>query len=289
MMKIYYELCGVALEVQLPEGIQYPHEGRLAPFRTGILPNAYGCDVSVSDSLDPPDAPLLHSEPSLLVYGGQDRTVRYMGSLSGKWEDAHTRVLHLQNQMTVQLKSPVFTDRLAAKTLMNALGLEHLIARAGGFILHCAYIDIGGKAVLFTAPSGTGKSTQAELWHELRAADIINGDRAAVRVLEGIPTACGIPFAGSSSYCKNRDLPIAAIVYLSQAPETSIRPLKGYEAFSRIWEGVSVNTWDKTDMELVSAAVQTLATEVPVFHLCCTPDESAVLALEDALRKLEDL
>jgi hypothetical protein len=173
--------------------------------------------------------------------------------------------------------------------VLNAIGAEHLIARAGGFIFHCAYIDIGGKAVLFTAPSGTGKSTQADLWQKYRNADIINGDRAAVRICDGVPTACGIPFAGSSQYCKNRDLPIAAIVYLSQAPENTLRSMKGYEAFLRIWEGVSVNTWDKTDLELVSAAVQTLAAQVPVFHLSCTPDESAVLTLEAALRKLEIL
>ena len=97
----------------------------------------------------------------------------------------------------------------------------------------------------------------------------------------------GIPFAGSSPYCKNRRLPIRAIVYLGQAKETSIRILQGYEAFSKIWEGVSVNTWDKEDVELVSGAVQEVARQVSIFHMPCTPDESAVIALEDALRKLE--
>jgi len=289
MRRLYYTVGGAALCVELPQELQYPHEGRLAPFRTDPVTSAYRCTVALTDTLDPPQSPLLHKEPAFLVYGDGAATVRYMGHIRTDWRNAHTRVLHRGNEIAVQLQYPTFSNTLAAKTLMDALGLEHLIARAGGFIFHCSYIDVGGKAVLFTAPSGTGKSTQADLWQKYRNADIINGDRAAVRICDGIPTACGIPFAGSSQYCKNRDLPIAAIVYLSQAPENTLRTVKGYEAFLRIWEGVSVNTWDKTDLELVSSAVQTLAAQVPVFHLCCTPDESAVLTLEAALRKLEIL
>ena len=82
-------------------------------------------------------------------------------------------------------------------------------------------------------------------------------------------------------------LPLEAIVYLGQAPVTTIRRMRGYEAFSRIWEGVSVNTWDKTDMELVSHVVQRIAQQVPVFHMPCTPDESAVDVLEQELKKGE--
>ena len=98
----------------------------------------------------------------------------------------------------------------------------------------------------------------------------------------------GIPFAGSSTYCKNRSLPIEAIVHLGQAPVTTIRRMRGYESFCRIWEGVSVNTWDKEDVELVSDVVQKVAEQIPVFHMPCTPDESAVIVLEQELRKLEN-
>jgi len=57
------------------------------------------------------------------------------------------------------------------------------------------------------------------------------------------------------------------------------------EAFSKIWEGVSVNTWITEDVEAVSNAVLHAATAIPVYHLACTPDESAVTVLEEALRK----
>ena len=61
--------------------------------------------------------------------------------------------------------------------------------------------------------------------------------------------------------------------------------LRGYEAFAKIWEGVSVDTWDREDLEIVSQLVQKAAQTIPVYHMPCTPDESAVIVLEDTLRK----
>ena len=62
--------------------------------------------------------------------------------------------------------------------------------------------------------------------------------------------------------------------------------LRGYEAFSRIWEGISVNTWDREDMEKATDTVMEVAKRIPVYHMPCTPDEAAVEALEQELRKL---
>ena len=123
------------------------------------------------------------------------------------------------------------------------------------------------------------------MWHKYKNAEIINGDRCAVRVIDSAIVAEGIPFAGSSKYCKKRTLEIAAVVYLQQAKVTTIKRLKGLEAFRKIWEGISVNTWDKADMANVSAAAARLAASVPTYLLSCTPDESAVLAL---LKEIEN-
>ena len=81
---------------------------------------------------------------------------------------------------------------------------------------------------------------------------------------------------------------MAAIVYLGQAPVTSIRRLRGYAAFKRIWEGCSVHTWEPEQMKAVSALVAATAGYVPVYYMPCTPDESAVEALENMLTKGEN-
>ena len=286
-MEMLYKFSGVSVTVILPDENMNDDEGRLAPFRVDHVTDTHRFHFRKVSALDPPVGSLMDTPPGMHIYRDGEREIRYLRSVLDTWENAYMRVDSQGREHEVQALQTQFKGALSAKLVLNCLGAEHLIARAGGFVFHCSYVERNGKAILFTAPSGTGKSTQADLWQEYRDAEIINGDRAVIRLVDGKLMAEGIPFAGSSQYCVNKSLPIEAIVYLSQAKETSIRKLSGYEAFSRIWEGVSVNTWDKTDMEIVSGVVQAVARQIPVYHMPCTPDESAVIALENALRKLE--
>lgn len=263
----------------------YAGERHLAPFRVDAVTDPHYFRFEMVQTLEPPLGPCVAAPPGLRVYREGTEDIRYIGSVSDSWEPAYIRAVHRGKEHEIQLLASRFPGAVGAKTVLNCLEAEHLVTEAGGFVFHSAYIEFGGEAVLFTAPSGTGKSTQAELWRSLRGAQIINGDRAVIRCVGDRILACGIPFAGSSAYCLNRSLPLAAVVYLAQAPTTSIRQLRGYEAFSRLWEGCSVNTWEPADLKLVSALVAKAAGAVPVYYLPCTPDKSAVEALEAVLRK----
>ena len=282
-MEKYYCFAGVELAVNVCDNRMYEEDRALAPFRVSHAAEPHCFSFEEVRELSPPEGRHVASVKDMEVYWTDGERIVYVFTEKGDWKTASMRVRHKEKQHAVQFRKRA--ERVQAKMVLNALAAEHLIAQKHGFVFHCSYIAYNGKAILFTAPSGTGKTTQAELWKEYRGARIINGDRAAVRLADGKLLAEGIPFAGSSQYCKNRSLPIEAIVYLGQAPETTIRKLRGYEAFSKIWEGVSVDTWDREDMENVSQLVQKAAQTIPVYHLPCTPDESAVIVLEDALRK----
>ena len=280
-MERHYRFAGMELTASIPDNALCDDERFLAVFRTETVMDPHRFEFELVDALDPPEGSLITKQPGCFVYAESSRQIRYFGVES----DPNIRAVYDGRNHLVQVRKSQYSQSITARTFLNAIALEHLVARNNGFVFHCSYIDRGGEAILFTAPSETGKSTQAELWKNLRGAEIINGDRAAVRLTDGGLLAEGIPFAGSSQYCENRSLPIRAIVYLGQAPKTTIRRIRGYEAFSKLWEGVSVNTWDREDMERVSAVVQTVAEQIPIYHLPCTPDESAVVALEEALRK----
>lgn len=70
----------------------------------------------------------------------------------------------------------------------------------GGFMLHASAIVVDNKAYLFSAPSGTGKSTHTKLWQECFGdkAIIINDDKPAIRIEEGKCFAYGTPFSGKT-------------------------------------------------------------------------------------------
>lgn len=284
-MKKYYQFAGIELEIQMPESIMYTRDGMLAPFRREGADAPHRFSFHMVDALRPPEGMCIADSPSLLVYSRLDRTVRYLGAVQKGWEGAYLRAEHRGMEHRVELLRQHFPEGPGIKTVLNSIAAEHLLASRHGVILHASYIDWQGQGILFSAPSGTGKSTQAELWRVHRGAEIINGDRTAV-VAEGAAVqACGIPYAGSSQICKDRTLPLCAIVCLKQAQHTTVRRLSGAEAFRRIWEECSINTWDTADMRDASETVARVLAAVPIFELACTPDISAVEALEGVLPK----
>ena len=284
-MEKYYRFAGVDVTVRIPDRWMYEDARPLAPFRAARAAEPHCFSFEAVTALAPPSGQPEAVLPGMRVYREGGRFVRYFGTVEDGWQNAYMRAEYGAKEHRVQVKVSDTAMRIGTKAVLNALMAEHLVAQRGGFVFHCSFVACGEKAILFTAPSGTGKSTQAELWAKHRDAEIINGDRAAVCTPGNQILAEGIPFSGSSTYCQNRSLPLGAVVYLSQAPATSIRKLRGVEAFSKLWQGVSVNAWARQDVERVSATVQQVAAAVPVYHLACLPDESAVIALEEALRK----
>lgn len=289
MMKKYYKFAGVELEISIPDEWMYQKEKSLGEFRVECADFPHHFQFEIVDQLLPPVGEEVAVFPDYRVYRNQEERIRYIGAVKESWESAYIRAVHCGKEHLVQLKSSEYTKRFGVKTVLNALETEHLVAEKNGFILHASYIDWNGKAILFTAPSGTGKSTQAELWHTYRQAEIINGDRTVVQMLDGKVYAAGIPFSGSSDYCVNRTLPLAAIVCLRQAPTTVISQIRGVAAFQKIWEGCTVNAWNKEDLNKVVDLVQQLIEVTPIYQLACTPDESAVIALQNALKEKEKL
>lgn len=279
----FYRFAGVELAVDIPDQRMYEDDGQLAPFAVPSVTDPHWFRFSVVPELTPPTLPCVQSQPGLNIFRDGQQEERYISISSPKWQEAYIRVASRDKEHRVEVTAARYPGGIGIRTVLDAISVVHLTAQEGSAMFHCACVERRGKAILFTAPSGTGKSTQAELWKTLRGARIINGDRAAIRWDGAQMLAEGIPFCGSSTYCENGSLPIEAIVYLGQAPRTSIRRMGGYEAFSRLWEGVSVNTWEREDMENISDLIQRLAALIPIFYLPCTPDESAVTALEQAL------
>lgn len=283
MKQRYYSFAGVDLCITCPDDLMFTEERRLAPFGSQPREGAHQFRFERIAELPAPELPPVAEGDSMLVYSDGTAQIRYLGNIRKTWETAYLRAEHREKDHHVLLKASNFPREIGVTPVLNALATEHLVLDAGGVVLHTSYILHGGKAILFTAPSGTGKSTQADLWKKHRNARIINGDRAVIRMAEGQAVACGIPFAGSSDYCENVTAPLGAIVYLGQAPQTTISRLTGFRAFRRVWEGCSVNTWDRADVERATGIVEAIVSRVPVYYLPCTPDETAVTALEGEL------
>ena len=284
-MERFYCLAGITFRITGDPDQLYLDGDPLDQYRAEGPRYDHSMEFSIVSSLPKPTGECLFSKPSFQVYGDGETQTICVGDGLQMPEATYLQIRRQGNHSNVQVMRRAVPDWIRSKLVLNSMELEHHLAQRRGFLLHASFIKWKNSAILFTAPSGTGKSTQAELWRNLRGAEIINGDRCAVTVEKEAITAWGVPFCGTSGIFRNTSAPLAAIVYLSQAPESSVNKLTGFRAFRCIWEGCSVNVWNKADVAHCTGAVEETVQRIPILHLSCTPDETAVRVLEECLRR----
>lgn len=280
-MERIYRFADITFRIAGKDGEMYEEDGVLAPFRVTDRKWDQSIWFETVEQLPEQEGERVFLGGRIQVFRKEDVQISVLGTPA----EAHTRISRQGNQTWVQVLRSQVPDRIMPRLVLNSLEAEHHIVRHGGILLHSSFIRVEDSAILFTAPSGTGKSTQAELWKKYRGAEVINGDRTAVVPTGDAVMAYGIPYCGTSGICRDAKLPVAAIVCLSQAPQDRVEPLMGMRAFRNLWEGCSVNLWDREDVELCTKGVMEVIRQVPVVHLACTPEKSAVETLEAYLRK----
>lgn len=159
--------------------------------------------------------------------------------------------------------------------LLYLLGIEEVLIKHQALLLHSSVVKIGEDIVLFSGPSGIGKSTQAGLWENFLGANVINGDRCVIRKKENAFWGSGSPWSGTSGIYSKEQAPIKGIFILKQAPANSVRRL-GTEAFKALYSQCIVNTWNRGFMEQITELLTGLLEAVPVYELACRPDQKAV-------------
>lgn len=151
----------------------------------------------------------------------------------------------------------------------------NVLLTKGVLHLHSSFVLYQDRGLIFTGPSGIGKTTQAELWRDFQGATIVNGDAALLRKLDGRWTAFGTPVHGSSPYCENRQAPITAIVTLEQGKENVLTRMDTFSALSFCLPEFYRPKMDPETEDTFWNSVDSLFREVPVYHLACRPDREA--------------
>lgn len=164
------------------------------------------------------------------------------------------------------------------------IAFEELLLRHEAMILHAAFVNTEYGGILFSGPSGVGKSTQADLWCRYKEAEQINGDRPILRKKDEQWKAFGSPYAGSSRCWINKSAVIRGIVMLEQGTECSIYQLERAEAFRRLYEGMIINTWNIAYVKKIVTLIEDLVTKVPVYHMICTKDQDSIIILDRLLK-----
>ncbi len=176
-----------------------------------------------------------------------------------------------------------FKGKLWNGVVFNLLGFEEIMANENAVVLHGSMVKKDGKMIIFTAPCGTGKSTQANLWEQYAGAEIVNGDKCLVKNENGTIVAGGLVFSGSSTICKNLSAPLLTIVSLGQAKENKLRKLSKGEAFITLMQGNYRSALSEKASNKSTDVLEQICHNVTMYKYDCLPDRSAVECLEKEL------
>lgn len=170
--------------------------------------------------------------------------------------------------------------------MLNMLPFTELLLEQGTLTMHASYICHEGKGILFSGPSGIGKSTQAGLWTKYRGAREINGDRVLITPVEHGAMADSHFLCGTSGICSNVTSPLKAIVLLEQAEQNAILPASALQILRMVMGQIDYAVTDREQLIKVSGLVEKLLQNTVVCRFGCRIDENAVETLEQYLYQI---
>ena len=280
MHRDFYRFGGMTLALESPDGVS--DSALCRPFRAEEGTADHTIALTFSDRLPQPPEDAAHWGVTYRWYTEAGRHTLQQYSAPGRTPQFDYAVTRGSRTEVVLAES--YRPAASAQTVLEAASLFDILADAGMLVLHSAYIVTRqGQGILFSGPSGIGKSTQAALWQRYAGAEIINGDRALVRP-QG-RTVSGVFYAGTSGICRNVTAPLQAVILLEQGAENRICTLRPREAFARLLSQCAYHQRDAVSAGRMTELAAQLVTNVPVRQLTCRADEDAVRTLEEELRR----
>ncbi len=153
-----------------------------------------------------------------------------------------------------------------------------------GFFLHSSAVCVDNKAYLFSAPSGTGKSTHASLWTKYLGdqAIIINDDKPAIRLIDDEFYVFGTPFSGKTALNKNVMVKLGAICILERGKDNSITRIGTEEAVFPILNQ-TLRLKEAEKMDVLLKLLDKCLGKTKVYRLYCNMDVEAAKTAYEAM------
>ncbi|MGI5869517.1 MAG: hypothetical protein ACOX9C_08770 [Kiritimatiellia bacterium] len=156
----------------------------------------------------------------------------------------------------------------------------------GGLLVHSAGAVLKRRGIVIAALSGTGKSTLSRFLEDAFPGSVVGDERMAVRPVPS-PDAdaprwmlAGTPWESTAGIARKTTAPLAALVFLEQAPACEIESISALDAAKRLLPLISVDWTISTLADLGVSALNALLAAIPayVFRLPKSPDAARFLA-----------
>ncbi len=152
-----------------------------------------------------------------------------------------------------------------------------------GFFFHSSCLELDGKGYVFSAVSGTGKSTHTALWrkHFGNRVTMINDDKPIIRKCGGNFYVYGTPWMGKANIGTNTKAPVKAVYIIERAKENRAVRVLPSRVMKQLLEATVID-FEQSRMEKLLELLDEFFSTTPLFLLGCNMDESAVMTAYNA-------
>lgn len=178
-------------------------------------------------------------------------------------------------------------DNVLINELFHAFRFAFLIyaQKKGLFAVHSSSILYNNKAWLFSASSGTGKSTHAKLWYNLYQTPILNGDLNLISIENCEPILWGLPWCGTSQIYTAKSYPLGGITMLKQHPENKLLVLSKSDQHLMLMQRLISPSWTAEMLDYNLNFSGNLVECISVYRLLCTKDPAAIMIMKQLFDK----
>lgn len=176
-----------------------------------------------------------------------------------------------------------FTDPFLERAAIQRAFAEHLFCR-DTLLFHGSAVAVDGEGYLFTARSGTGKSTHTRLWREVfgARATMINDDRPFLQLTDNGVLVCGNPWSGKHGLDSNITVPLRGICILERGAVDRIGRISA-EAAMPMLEKQAYCPLEEEKYSDFLHLVERLAENVPLWRMECTKASTAAQTAWEAM------
>lgn len=167
----------------------------------------------------------------------------------------------------------------------GAVFYDALIA-FNGFVLHSSAVMMDGKAYLFSAASGVGKSTHTGLWLKAfpKKAEILNDDKPAIRIVDDKIKVYGTPWSGKTDLNLNIEADLAGICFLERDTKNHIEEISKSEAVTKVLNQ-TLRPSSRSQMAELLDTLDTVISKTPIYKMGCTISEEAAIMAYNKMKR----
>lgn len=161
----------------------------------------------------------------------------------------------------------------------------YLAALHGKYALHSASNYYQEKAWLYSASSGTGKTTHVKLWEKLYAVPVLNGDLNLLGMENDEVFVYGIPWCGTSGVYTTKKYPLGGIILLKRGTENRVCKLPQGERQLYTAQRMISPAWTEKQVDDSLLFAEKLSDRIPIRQLYCTQEPSAAAVMKEYIDK----